>query len=143
MDATAIGIRERIKDIQIEVKEKQFANDQLREKVGRMTETIERLEKIYSDAKMKQEDAISERAVISKHLQENETQLTTIEILNEGLRKDKNRFMQFLEQLASVMGLDEVSKELGFDLQTDAILARAEQLSKLEGDRLADKVVSN
>ena len=48
--------------------------------------------------------------------------------------------MQFMEQLGNIMGLDEVSKELGFDLQTDAILARAEQLAKLEGDRLADKV---
>lgn len=49
--------------------------------------------------------------------------------------------MQFLEQLGNLMGLDEVSKELGFDLQTDAVLARAEQLTKLEGDRLADKVL--
>jgi len=48
--------------------------------------------------------------------------------------------MQFLEKLGSILGLDEVSKELGFDLQTDAIISRAEQLSKLEGDRLADKV---
>jgi hypothetical protein len=48
--------------------------------------------------------------------------------------------MQFLEQIGSILGLDEVSKELGFDLQTDAVIARAEQLSKLEGDRLADKV---
>lgn len=50
------------------------------------------------------------------------------------------KFMQFLEKLGSIVGLDEVSRELGFDLQTDALLARAEQLTKLEGDRLADKV---
>jgi len=48
--------------------------------------------------------------------------------------------MQFLEQLGSIMGLDEVSRELGFDLQTDALIARSEQLAKLEGERLADKV---
>lgn len=48
--------------------------------------------------------------------------------------------MQFLERMGTIVGLDEVSKELGFDLQTDALLARAEQLTKLEGDRLADKV---
>lgn len=45
-----------------------------------------------------------------------------------------------MEQLGNILGLDEVAKELGFDLQTDAILARAEQLAKLEGDRLAEKV---
>jgi hypothetical protein len=50
------------------------------------------------------------------------------------------QFMQFLEQIGGIMGLDEVSRELGFDLQTDALIVRAEQLSKLEGDRLADKV---
>ncbi|ODN01396.1 hypothetical protein Ocin01_05287, partial [Orchesella cincta] len=115
-------------------------NDQLREKVGRMHETIERLEKLLADSRMKQDDALGEKATIGKRLQETEAQLTTMEILNEGLRKDKNRFMQFLEKLGSIAGLDEVSRELGFDLQTDALLARAEQLTKLEGDRLADRV---
>ncbi|CAG7721057.1 unnamed protein product, partial [Allacma fusca] len=142
VDATPIGIRERIKDMQIEIKEKQMSNDQLREKVGRFQETIERLEKLLTDSKMKYEDLISDKVTVGKRLNETEAQLTTVEVLIEGLRKDKNRFMQFMEQLGSIMGLDEVSKELGFDLQTDAVLARAEQLAKLEGDRLADKVRS-
>ncbi len=39
--------------------------------------------------------------------------------------------MKFMEQLGGIMGLDEVSRELGFDLQTDAVIVRAEQLSKV------------
>ena len=122
VDATPIGIRERVKDIQLDLKEKQFvrlfsgftdinrsidlcsksrlstliftffqSNDQLREKVGRMTETIERLNKLLAESKAKEGDAVSENFACSKRLQETEAQLTTMEILNEGLRKDKNR----------------------------------------------------
>jgi len=56
-----------------------------------MHETIERLEKLLADSRMKQDDALGEKATIGKRLQETEAQLTTMEILNEGLRKDKNR----------------------------------------------------
>lgn len=115
VDPTPIGIRERIKDVQLELKEKQFvssfsrktflkichlwkhwspvlqSNDQLREKVGRLQEAVERLEKLLSETKMKHEEAISEKISISKRLNETEAQLSTAEVLNEGLRKDKNR----------------------------------------------------
>ncbi|XP_021945460.1 coiled-coil domain-containing protein 170 [Folsomia candida] len=142
VEPTPVGIRERIKDLMLELKEKQYGNDQLREKVGRLQGTLERLEKQLGDSRSRQDDAVSERVILAKRLQDTEGQLTTTEILNDGLRKDKNRFMQFLEQLGGIMGLDEVSKELGFDLQTDAVTVRAEQLAKLEGDRLADKTAS-
>lgn len=56
-----------------------------------MHETIERLEKLLADSRMKQDDAVGEKASVSKRLQETDAQLTTLEILNEGLRKDKNR----------------------------------------------------
>lgn len=56
-----------------------------------MHETVERLEKLVQDSRMKQDDALGEKVTMSKRLQETEAQLTTLEILNEGLRKDKNR----------------------------------------------------
>lgn len=56
-----------------------------------MHETIERLEKLLADSRMKQDDALGDKATMGKRLQDTEAQLTTMEILNEGLRKDKNR----------------------------------------------------
>lgn len=38
------------------------------------------------------------------------------------------------------MQMDEISQEIGLDLQTEALLVRAEQLARLETDKLVDKV---
>lgn len=38
------------------------------------------------------------------------------------------------------MQLDEISEEMGLDVQTESLLIRAEQLARLETDKLVDKV---
>jgi hypothetical protein len=67
-----------------------------------MTETIERLNQLLSESRGKEGDVMSENVVCSKRLQETDAQLTTMEILNEGLRKDKNRVRSiFIRQKCS------------------------------------------
>jgi hypothetical protein len=63
-----------------------------------MQGTIERLEKQLGDSRKKEDDAVGERGTISKRLQDTEGQLTTTEILNEGLRKDKNRVINYTQK---------------------------------------------
>lgn len=41
------------------------------------------------------------------------------------------------------MQMEEISQEIGMDLQTESLLVRAEQLSRLETDKLVDKVKKN
>lgn len=41
-----------------------------------------------------------------------------------------------MEQLAAVMKMDRIAKELGVELNGDAVLARAEQLVRMEEDTL-------
>lgn len=36
--------------------------------------------------------------------------------------------------------MEEISKEIGVDLHTESLLIRAEQLARLESDKLIDKV---
>ena len=48
--------------------------------------------------------------------------------------------MTFLERLGKAMQMDEISQEIGMDLQTESLLVRAEQLARLETDKLVDKV---
>lgn len=42
--------------------------------------------------------------------------------------------MKFLEQLSDKMKLERITADVGFDMRLDAILARADQLVKLESD---------
>lgn len=48
--------------------------------------------------------------------------------------------MAFLERLGRALNMDEISAELGVDLHTESLLVRAEQLARLESDKLVDKV---
>lgn len=47
--------------------------------------------------------------------------------------------MSFLENLGRALGVEEC-KEADVDLQTESLLLRAEQLARMETDRIVDKV---
>jgi hypothetical protein len=51
-----------------------------------------------------------------------------------------SQFMAFLERLGRAFNMEELSKEIGVDLHTESLLIRAEQLARLENDKLIDKV---
>jgi hypothetical protein len=68
---------------------------------------------------------------------------TTTEVFRENLKQDKAKFLHFLERLASILKIDGVSNELGYELNPDVILVRAEQLMKLENDSVMDQKTSN
>lgn len=48
--------------------------------------------------------------------------------------------MNFLERLARALNMDEISHDIGVELHTESLLLRAEQLARLESDKLVDKV---
>ena len=48
-----------------------------------------------------------------------------------------------MQQMARAMRMDEVAADLGYDFNTDVLVARAHQLAKLEADELLEKVSSN
>lgn len=48
--------------------------------------------------------------------------------------------MVFLDRIGKAMQMDEISQEIGLDVQTEALLLRAEQLARLETDKIVDKV---
>lgn len=51
------------------------------------------------------------------------------------------KMISFLERLSKALNLDEISQEVGIDLQTESMLVRAEQLARLESDKIVDKVM--
>lgn len=50
------------------------------------------------------------------------------------------QFMNFLERLGRALNADEIAKDVGVDLHTESLLIRAEQLARLETDKIVDKV---
>ena len=51
--------------------------------------------------------------------------------------------LAFLQQLAEAMKMEEVAADLGYDFNTEVLIARAHQLAKLESDALVEKTSAN
>ena len=68
-----------------------------------------------------------------------DTDYSTNEAYRENLKKDKAKFFNFLERLATILKIENVSNELGYELNPDVVLIRVEQLMRLERESTADQ----
>ena len=50
------------------------------------------------------------------------------------------QFVAFLERLSRTLNMDELTQDTGVELHTESIMHRAEQLARLESDKIVDKV---
>ncbi|KAK3698829.1 hypothetical protein QZH41_016033 [Actinostola sp. cb2023] len=68
-----------------------------------------------------------------------EGELLSSDVERDNLKEDKRKFVAFCEKLAVTMKLDEIATDVGFDVNGEALVARAGQLVKLETDALDDR----
>ncbi|KAK6183719.1 hypothetical protein SNE40_011145 [Patella caerulea] len=68
-----------------------------------------------------------------------EGDLAATDVLRDGFKSDKERYMRCLQRLAESMRMDKISADLGFDMILEALEARAQQLVNMEHHKLADK----
>lgn len=76
---------------------------------------------------------------MEERLRINEGELATGDILRSGFKSDKEKYMRCLENLASIMKMENISEDVGLDSTIDALTARAEQLVKLEANTLVER----
>nr|CAI5855774.1 unnamed protein product [Callosobruchus analis] len=109
---------------------------QLRDELKAKDEKIQRLQ---ADNKHTLESLAIILSTPSRYVDSIETSLKDRihEILDEN--KEKTAFMNFLDRLARALNMDEISHDLGVDLHTESLLMRAEQLARLESEKLVDK----
>ncbi|XP_053365699.1 coiled-coil domain-containing protein 170 isoform X2 [Clarias gariepinus] len=74
---------------------------------------------------------------------QNNIQMLESELLTALMSKDfqsheKQEYLQFLEHLSEKMKIEQLTTDLGFDMRLQAILTRAEQLTRQEGAALVE-----
>ncbi|CAF4359561.1 unnamed protein product, partial [Adineta steineri] len=67
---------------------------------------------------------------------------TTAEVYRESHKQDKAKFHHFLERLGSIMKIENISNDLGYELNPDVLLQRVEQLMKIESNSIIDQKTS-
>ncbi|CAL1689015.1 unnamed protein product [Lasius platythorax] len=133
------AIKDRVREILADNKDQSLKIQSLREKVNSATESTNRQSELVESTMMKVRSLEDERAALEGKIHKLESELTSSELSRESLRRDKQTFVTFLDRLGKAMQIDEISQEIGLDLLTESLLVRAEQLARLETDKLVDK----
>ncbi|XP_073990320.1 coiled-coil domain-containing protein 170 isoform X3 [Rhodnius prolixus] len=139
VESNEVSIKDKVRDLINEAKEKSLQVDSLHEKVVSLRDQMSRLNEQKNEDIRRIKDVQDDKLHVEGRLHKTEVELTTCQALKEGLRRDKAIFVTFLERLARALNMEEISREVGVDLHTESMLLRAEQLARLESDKLADK----
>ncbi|XP_014460985.1 coiled-coil domain-containing protein 170 isoform X1 [Alligator mississippiensis] len=132
------AILERIRAMSHSVESKKTMMSQFEAQIAKLTEQLEIQTRSYQDALQGARKAEKQVESLQDQLRHLEGELVSGDVQRDGLKTEKQKYLTFLEQLSDKMKLDRIAAEIGFDMRLDAILVRAEQLVKLEGDAVIE-----
>jgi len=100
-------------------------------------------EDLYQNAVYDLKQVERDSTQTESRLKELEDDLVSGDVLRDTLRNDRSKYLSFLEEMADAMKVGEALAEMGHSFDTDVLIARANQLVKLEGQALVEKSSSN
>ncbi|KAG8232946.1 hypothetical protein J437_LFUL013374 [Ladona fulva] len=149
VEARESSIRERISEVLLDIKEKTTEIDNLRDKVGGASLQLTHQVDLNEQASRRIRNLEDDRTLLESRLRDTEGQVATLEMARDNLRREKTSFCNFLERLSRALGVDDMSQDTAggdagksYELSYDALLLRAEQLARLESDKLVDKTAA-
>ncbi|XP_037248467.1 coiled-coil domain-containing protein 170 isoform X2 [Falco biarmicus] len=132
------AILERIQEINCKEESKEIMVSQLETQIAKLTEALENQTRLHQEALERSRKAEKCSETFQDQLKHLEEELLSVDLMQDGLKLEKQKYLKFLEQLNEKMKLDSLVVEVGFDMNAAAILARIEQLVKLEGDAVIE-----
>ncbi|EFA02357.2 coiled-coil domain-containing protein 170 isoform X2 [Tribolium castaneum] len=139
VDSLESAIKDRIRDILTDNKDKETQIEALKDKLNHESQQLTRQSSLYDQANSRIRALEDEKNHLEARLHKADAEISAMELSRDGLKRDKTTFMNFLDRLARALNMDEISHDIGVDLHTESLLLRAEQLSRLESDKLVDK----
>ncbi|XP_074037807.1 coiled-coil domain-containing protein 170 isoform X3 [Leptinotarsa decemlineata] len=134
-------IKDRIHEIINDNKDKTAQLEALRDKLGQESQQLSRQISLYEQATARLRALEDEKNHLEARLHKADAEISACELSRDGLKRDKSTFMNFLDRLARALNMDEISHDIGVDLHTESLLLRAEQLARLESEKLVDKLL--
>ncbi|XP_023011998.2 coiled-coil domain-containing protein 170 isoform X4 [Leptinotarsa decemlineata] len=135
-------IKDRIHEIINDNKDKTAQLEALRDKLGQESQQLSRQISLYEQATARLRALEDEKNHLEARLHKADAEISACELSRDGLKRDKSTFMNFLDRLARALNMDEISHDIGVDLHTESLLLRAEQLARLESEKLVDKITA-
>ncbi|KAL0880895.1 hypothetical protein ABMA27_002070 [Loxostege sticticalis] len=141
VEAHESTIKDRIREILSDNKDKSVQIDALRDKLSMESQQLSRTAHLHDQATTRVRILEDERNMLEGKVHKLESELNAVELCRDSLRKDKANFVAFLERLSRTLNMDELTQDVGIELHTDSIIHRAEQLARLESDKIVDKLL--
>ncbi|CAK1601003.1 unnamed protein product [Parnassius mnemosyne] len=141
VEAHESTIKDRIREILGENKDKAAQIETLREKLNMESQQLSKSAHMTEQANTRIRILEDERNMLEAKVHKLESELNAMEHSRDSLRKDKANFVAFLERLSRTLNMDELTQDVGIDLHTESIIHRAEQLARLESDKIVDKLL--
>ncbi|XP_043552438.1 coiled-coil domain-containing protein 170 [Chiloscyllium plagiosum] len=135
---TEDAIKERIRDVCNSEEASKQTVSRLEENVTKLTEQLERQVDLHQAALQRCTKADLGLSELQERVRILDGNLLSGDVLCDTLSQDKQKYLKFLEDIAERMKLERVTAEIGFDMQLDAILARADQLVKMENEAIVE-----
>ncbi|CAH2076435.1 unnamed protein product, partial [Iphiclides podalirius] len=139
VEAHESTIKDRIREILGENKDKTVQIETLRDKLGMESQQLNRTSHMNEQANTRVRILEDERNMLEGKVHKLESEITSLELSRDNLHKDKANFVAFLERLSRTLNMDELTQDVGIELHTESIIHRAEQLARLESDKIVDK----
>ncbi len=111
----------------------------MEEKINQLAGQLAEQIKLYKEMEAKYSNNEGRAFELEHRLKSLDSEYCANEVLRDNLKSDRIKYLSFLERLGNVLKVSEISADVGLDMNVDLILARAEQLVKLEGDAISDK----
>ncbi|XP_070577180.1 coiled-coil domain-containing protein 170-like isoform X2 [Ptychodera flava] len=135
-DDSEEAIKERVRLLHMRTHERHGQVDSLENKVKSLNEHLDSQVSLHQAAIRRAKEAEDELEHLKIKFCGLEGDLASTSLLRDSLRTDKER------RMASIMKMDQMALDVGYDMTGDALMSRAEQLVRLESDAVADKTTT-
>ncbi|XP_042109567.1 coiled-coil domain-containing protein 170 isoform X3 [Ovis aries] len=111
---------------------------QLEAQISKLVEQLGNESQFHQKALQRAQKAENKLETLQGQLTHLEEELVSGGVLRDDLNFEKQKYLKFLDQLSEKMKLDQMAAELGFDMRLDVVLARTEQLVRLESNAIIE-----
>ncbi|XP_004857001.1 coiled-coil domain-containing protein 170 [Heterocephalus glaber] len=111
---------------------------QLESQVSELVEQLGKKSESHQKTLQRAQKAENKLEALQGQLTDLEGELVSGDVLRDNLNFEKQKYLKFLDQLSEKMKLNQMTAELGFDMRLDVVLARTEQLVRLESNAVIE-----
>ncbi|KAG8510705.1 Coiled-coil domain-containing protein 170, partial [Galemys pyrenaicus] len=136
--STEDAILERIRELGVQEETRKKMVSHLEAQISELVEQLGNESGFHQKALQRAQKAENKLDTLQGQLTHLEGELVSGDVLRDNLNFEKQKYLKFLDQLSEKMKLDQMAAELGFDMRLDVVLARTEQLVRLESNAVIE-----